>query len=118
MTTEWYSLRKIGFPEIDRQHLELDAILNDMLLCKPLKRLELLVRFLVVLREHFAFEEKFSVNGHPFVDEEHRRDHKRIEDLLVIEIQPLKNYTRNGTRDVTMLLSEELMQHVANFDAR
>jgi hemerythrin len=118
MTTQWYSLRKVGFPEIDRQHLELDEILNDMLLCKPLRRLELLVRFLVVLREHFAFEEKFSVNGHPFVDEEHRRDHKRIEDLLITEVQPLKNYTRNGTRDVTMLLSEELMQHVATFDAR
>ena len=115
-----FSLHSTGFTEIDSQHLNLDTILEFMMTCDTSSRQECLEKLIDASRRHFAFEEELLVGDKPFVDEEHRKEHRRLESALASEMEKVRSDRPNGPdlRVVAFGLSRAFEAHLRNFDLK
>jgi hemerythrin-like metal-binding protein len=117
---DWHSSFSTGSFEIDTQHLSLDLTLQFMITCDPSRRLETLGRFYDAVEGHIALEEKLMVGDKPFVDEEHRQDHRRMDGDLADKIEEMRAYEDDdySFREGAFYLSQTLVNHIFNFDIK
>jgi len=122
---EWLDEWSLGFPEIDRQHLEMAELLN--LIVRSMEQgappaypgketMPLLMRLLEKTRRHFKFEEAIMREyGYPELAD-HHRDHV----LLLAELQEFIRELEEGHRVISVesliSLKHWLINHVIESD--
>lgn len=117
----WTDELSVGIEEIDRQHMELVALLNELHVAITEHRassacLAILDKLIEYTRVHFTVEESlFRILDYPGYGP-HRQEHEKLIEQIVGFQQKLKNENGNVTFELLHFLRGWLTHHILGTD--
>ncbi len=117
----WTDELSVGIEEIDRQHMELVALLNELHVAITEHRasgacLDILDKLIEYTRVHFTVEESlFRILGYPGYGP-HKQEHEKLIEQIMGLQRKLKNESGNVTFELLHFLRGWLTHHILGTD--
>lgn len=119
----WNSSYLVGHPEMDAQHMEMAALINELFSYQEAQRpednvVDVLNRLIAHTIRHFSYENRLMLDSSYPLYADHMQEHE----LLTQQIVNFRDELEAGTRELSsasmLFLKQWLLNHVLNTDRK